>query len=102
MALFMDVHNLGGPVTENDVATAHQADLAKQDEHGVHYVRYWVAPEHGKIFCLVEAPTPTPPRRSTARHTASSPTRSTRSAKASNRPVPLDSGQSAATVVSYV
>lgn len=57
MALFMDVHNLGGPVTENDVAAAHQADLAKQDEHGVHYVRYWVAPEHGKIFCLVEAPT---------------------------------------------
>ena len=56
MALYMDVHNLDGPVTEADVAAAHQADLAKQDEHAVHYVRYWVSPEQGKIFCLVEAP----------------------------------------------
>jgi hypothetical protein len=56
MALYMDVHNLDGPVTENDVAAAHQADLDKQGEHGVHYVRYWVAPAQGKIFCLVEAP----------------------------------------------
>ncbi len=56
MALFMDVHNIDGPVTEGDVAIAHQADLAKQGEHDVHYVRYWVSPEQGKIFCLVEAP----------------------------------------------
>ena len=31
MALFMDVHNIDGPVAEGDVALAHKADLAKQD-----------------------------------------------------------------------
>jgi hypothetical protein len=56
MALFMDVHNLGGPVTEEDAAKAHAADLQTQDEHDVHYLRYWVNPEQGKIFCLVDAP----------------------------------------------
>ena len=56
MALFMDVHNLGGPVTGEDVAKAHAADLETQDEHDVHYLRYWVDQEQGKIFCLVDAP----------------------------------------------
>jgi hypothetical protein len=56
MALFMDVHNLGGPVGEEDVAKAHAADLQTQDEHGVHYLRYWVNADQGKIFCLVDAP----------------------------------------------
>jgi hypothetical protein len=48
MALFMDAHTMGGPVT--------LADLQTQDAHGVHYLRYWVDQEHGKIFCLVDAP----------------------------------------------
>jgi Protein of unknown function (DUF4242) len=56
MALFMDVHNLGGPVTTEDVAKAHAADLQTQDEHDVHYLRYWVNEGEGKIFCLVDAP----------------------------------------------
>jgi hypothetical protein len=55
MALFMDVHDLGS-VTADDVAKAHQADLATQDEHGVHYLRYWVNESQGKVFCLVDAP----------------------------------------------
>lgn len=57
MALFMDVHSLGDRVALADVATAHAADLAHQDEHGVHYLRYWVDEAAGTIFCLVEAPT---------------------------------------------
>jgi len=56
MSLFMDVHNLDGPVTSDDVAKAHAADLEVQDEHDVHYLRYWVDSEQGKIFCLVDAP----------------------------------------------
>ncbi len=56
MALFMDVHNLDGPVTQDDVAKAHAADLEKQGDHGVHYLRYWVDEGQGKIFCLVDAP----------------------------------------------
>ena len=56
MPLFMDVHNLGDPVTLNDVAKAHAADLRAQNCYGVHYLRYWVDEGHGKIFCLVDAP----------------------------------------------
>ncbi len=56
MALFMDVHSLGDKVTMADVAAAHAADLAHQDPHDVHYLRYWVNEAEGKIFCLVEAP----------------------------------------------
>jgi len=57
MAVFMDVHTLGSGVTLDDVAKAHAADLEKQGEHDVHYLRYWVAEPEGKIFCLVDAPT---------------------------------------------
>ena len=32
------------------------ADLEKQGDHGVNYIRYWVDEEAGKIFCLVDAP----------------------------------------------
>jgi len=56
MSLFMDVHNIEGGVTAQDVAGAHQADLATQSQHGVNYLRYWVDEEAGKIFCLVDAP----------------------------------------------
>jgi hypothetical protein len=54
----MDVHNLGAGVTMDDVAKAHQQDLAVQGEHDVNYLRYWVNEAEGKIFCLVEAPDP--------------------------------------------
>jgi hypothetical protein len=56
MPLYMDVHNLDGPVTMDDVAKAHAADLEIQGEHDVSYLRYWVDEADGKIFCLVEAP----------------------------------------------
>jgi hypothetical protein len=58
MPLYMDVHNLGASVSIDDVAKAHAADLATQDAHGVHYLRYWVDEAAGKIFCLVDAPNP--------------------------------------------
>lgn len=56
MPLFMDEHNLDGPVAMTDVAKAHAADLQTQGEYGVHYLRYWVDENAGKIFCLVDAP----------------------------------------------
>lgn len=58
MPLFMDVHHLDGPVTADDVAKAHAADLEKQAAHGVTYLNYWVDEAKGQIFCLVEAPDP--------------------------------------------
>ena len=35
---------------------AHRADLETQGRYGVDYRQYWVDEEHGRIFCLVEAP----------------------------------------------
>lgn len=56
MTLYLDVHSLGSSVTVEDVAKAHAADLDRQGEHDVCYLRYWVAEAQGKIFCLVDAP----------------------------------------------
>lgn len=56
MSLFMDVHNIEGGVTADEVAGAHAADLATQGAHGVQYLKYWVDEAAGKIFCLVDAP----------------------------------------------
>lgn len=56
MGLYMDVHNISGGVTVEDVAKAHAADVAEQGKHDVNYLRYWVDEKQGKIFCLVDAP----------------------------------------------
>ena len=56
MALYMDVHTMGGPLGMTDVAQAHAADLATQGAFDVRYLKYWVDEAQGKIFCLVEAP----------------------------------------------
>ena len=59
MPLYMDVHTIAGGVSTDDVAKAHAADLQIQGEHDVRYLRYWVDEQHGKIFCLAEAPSAT-------------------------------------------
>jgi hypothetical protein len=56
MPLFMDVHEIDGGVAMDDVAKAHLADLQTQTAHDVRYLRYWVDEGHGRVFCLVEAP----------------------------------------------
>jgi hypothetical protein len=56
MPLYMDIHTIDGGVTVDAVAQAHQADLRKQGDHDVNYLRYWVDEQNGKVFCLVEAP----------------------------------------------
>ena len=58
MPLYMDVHHLDGPVSADDVAKAHMADLQVQDKYEVKYERYWVDEARSTIFCLVEAPSP--------------------------------------------
>jgi hypothetical protein len=58
MPLFMDVHSIAGGVGVDDVAKAHMADLQTQDQYDVKYLRYWVNEEDGKVFCLVDAPSP--------------------------------------------
>jgi hypothetical protein len=56
MPLFMDVHEIDGGVSMDDVAKAHLADLQTQGPHDVRYLRYWVNEGAGRVFCLVEAP----------------------------------------------
>jgi Protein of unknown function (DUF4242) len=57
MPLYMDVHQqLPEGTTATDVAKAHAADVATQDQYGVNYLKYWVNDKDGKVFCLVEAP----------------------------------------------
>jgi hypothetical protein len=56
MPLYMDVHTIDGGVSVDDVAKAHLADLQTEGKYDVRYLRYWVDEEHGKVFCLVEAP----------------------------------------------
>jgi hypothetical protein len=56
MPSYMDVHTLDGGVSVDDVAKAHEADLATQETYGVNYRKYWVDEKAGKIFCLVDAP----------------------------------------------
>jgi hypothetical protein len=53
----MDVHDIPG-VKATDVAGAHAADVAIQDQYGVNYKHYWVDEANGKVFCLVDAPDP--------------------------------------------
>ena len=56
MPLYMDVHDIDGGVSVDDVAKAHVADLETQGSYDVKYLRYWVNEPEGKVFCLVEAP----------------------------------------------
>ena len=56
MPLYLDIHTIAGGVAVDDVARAHKADLQAQARHDVSYLRYWVSDQHGKVFCLVEAP----------------------------------------------
>jgi Nickel responsive protein SCO4226-like len=53
--LYLDVHELGS-VSAAAVASAHQKDLATQDQYGVKFLRYWVDEANGRVYCLSEAP----------------------------------------------
>ena len=52
----MDIHELPGGVSAEDVAKAHAEDVKIEDKYGVHYHKYWVNEKAGKIFCLCHAP----------------------------------------------
>jgi class 3 adenylate cyclase len=58
MPLYMDIHEVPGGVSAEDVAKAHAEDVKIEDKYGVHYHKYWVNEKAGKIFCLCHAPNP--------------------------------------------
>lgn len=55
MPLYMDIHELPG-VTPEQLAEAHEGDLAVQEKYGVECRKYWANHSCGKVFCLFEAP----------------------------------------------
>lgn len=57
MPLYMDIHVVPG-ATPDALEEAHNADLAVQDKHCVHCLKYWFNEEAGKVFCLFDAPNP--------------------------------------------
>jgi class 3 adenylate cyclase len=56
MPVYMDIHEVPGGVTPEEVAKAHAQDLAVQQKYGVEFRKYWVNEKAGKIFCFVDAP----------------------------------------------
>ncbi len=56
MPSYMDIHEIPGGVSAEDVAKAHAEDVKLQDKYGVTYHKYWVNEKAGKIFCLCHAP----------------------------------------------
>jgi class 3 adenylate cyclase len=58
MPVYLDIHDLHGPIDINELAKAHVADLETQEKYGVNYLRYWVNEKAGKVFCLLDAPNP--------------------------------------------
>jgi class 3 adenylate cyclase len=57
MPTYMDIHEIPGGVSPEDVAKAHAQDVKVQSKYGVSYHKYWVNEKEGKIFCLCHAPT---------------------------------------------
>ena len=53
--LFLDVHRLTPGIKPEAVAQAHQKDLAVEKKYGADFIKYWVAPEEGLVFCLASA-----------------------------------------------
>jgi len=54
--LYMDIHRIpGGKVKFEDVAVAHQKDLAIQKKYAVSFIKFWVDEKNGIVYCLSSA-----------------------------------------------
>ena len=58
MPTYLDTHRYVPGLTAAGVAEAHQRDLEVGPAYGVTYVRYWFDEATGRVYCLVEAPSP--------------------------------------------
>lgn len=56
MSQFMDVHHGMKDITADQLKEAHQADLAIENEEGVHFKKAWADPQSGTVYCLSDAP----------------------------------------------
>ena len=58
MPLYLDEHEHIPGLTAAAVAQAHARDMEVGPQYGVNYLRYWYDEATGKVFCLVDAPSP--------------------------------------------
>jgi hypothetical protein len=58
MPTYLDTHRHVPGLTAAAVADAHAKDLEVGPRYGVTYVRYWFDEATGRVYCLVEAPSP--------------------------------------------
>ena len=85
MPIYMDRHYVVG-ATRHALANAHEKDLEKQDQYGVHFLTYWFDETRCTAFCLVDAPDiDSIPSEPMTRRTAMCHTRSSRSILQSSR-----------------
>jgi class 3 adenylate cyclase len=56
MPLYMDIHKGIKDTTPQELAAAHEQDVATQDSYGVKYLRWWYNQDLGSVYCLVQAP----------------------------------------------
>ena len=58
MPTYLDTHRHVPGLTAEAVAGAHQRDMEVGPKYGVKYIRYWFDEATGRVYCLVEAPSP--------------------------------------------
>ncbi len=58
MPLCLDEHDHVPGLTGDAVAAAHARDMEVGPKYDVSYLRYWYDETTGKVFCLVDAPSP--------------------------------------------
>jgi hypothetical protein len=55
---YLDTHHRVPGLTAAGIADAHRRDVEVGETYGVSYVRYWFDEATGRVYCLVEAPSP--------------------------------------------
>ena len=58
MPLYLDEHERIPGLKADALAQAHARDVEVGPAYGVNYLRYWFDEATGKVFCLVDAPSP--------------------------------------------
>jgi hypothetical protein len=55
---YLDTHRHIPGLTAEALAGAHARDVEVGPKYGVRYLRYWFDEATGRVYCLVEAPSP--------------------------------------------
>ncbi|MEX2547429.1 MAG: DUF4242 domain-containing protein [Chloroflexota bacterium] len=58
MPTYLDTHHYVPGLTAAGIADAHRRDVEVGHAYDVRYVRYWFDEATGRVYCLVEAPSP--------------------------------------------